>query len=157
MTKIQFVAFTGIAAAVAAAAAFSSLTLGLAPWAMFIGWVAYFTRPTSAPAGAASWLCLVLGLVLGAIAVASLRALTPALGPAAIAVVVFVVGMIVISMRATPVLDNVLAWFLGLIAFFASHLEPGFEAVAELGGASALGGVAGWAAQALQRRLTPAY
>ncbi|WP_269801027.1 hypothetical protein [Streptomyces jeddahensis] len=39
-------AFTTIAAVVAAAAAFNSSTLGLEPWVMFAGWVAWFTRPT---------------------------------------------------------------------------------------------------------------
>ncbi|WP_354347115.1 DUF1097 domain-containing protein [Phyllobacterium ifriqiyense] len=45
------------------------MTLGFAPWAMFVGWVVYFTRPTSARDGTASWLCLLFGLVSDTIAV----------------------------------------------------------------------------------------
>jgi uncharacterized protein (DUF983 family) len=43
-TRGQFVGFTVIAAVTAATAAFASTTLSLPLWAIFIGWVAYFTR-----------------------------------------------------------------------------------------------------------------
>lgn len=148
-----FIGFTAIAAAVAAAAAFASVTLSLAPWAMFVGWVAYFTRAPSAREGAASLVCVLLGLAFGVGAVLALGALTPAFGAASIALVVFVVAMIVVSLRAAPVINNVLGYFLGLIAFFAAHVEPSLAALAELGGACALGSAAGWASHAAQRRL----
>ena len=53
------------------------------------------------------------------------------MGPFALAIVVFVVAMIVVSMRAIWTLDNIPTCFLGLIAFFAAHLEPALEAIAE--------------------------
>jgi hypothetical protein len=151
-----FTAFTAIAAAVASIAAFGSLSLGLAPWAMFVGWVAYFTRPTSARQGLANYLCLVLGLISGVGAVFALGTLTPMFGQYTIAVVVFVVASIVISLRAVPLLDNTLAWFLGLIAFFAAHLEPSIASVAELGSVGGIGSFAAWTVQTLQRRLAGA-
>jgi hypothetical protein len=153
----RFLAFSALAAAVAALAAFSSLSLGFAPWAMFIGWVAYFTRPTSARQGVYTYAALVCGLVFGVFAVLALGALSPVMGTFAIAAVVFVVAVIVVSMRAIPALDNIPAWFLGLIAFFASHLEPALLSIVELATASAIGAFAGWGSQQLQRRWTPAH
>lgn len=151
---LVFLGFGAIAAAVASTAAFTSLHLGLAPWAMFVGWVAYFTRPISGRQGVYTWLCLLCGLLLGALAVLALRELMPMIGPFALALVVFVVAMVVVSMRAIRIFDNIPAWFLGLIAFFAAHVEPSLGALAELGGAGALGSAAGWASQRLQGRLT---
>jgi hypothetical protein len=161
MSRLQpslvFIGFSAIAAAVASSAAFTSLHLGFAPWVMFVGWVAYFTRPVSGRQGIYTWLCLLGGLVLGAGAILALRTLMPTMGPFALAVVVFVVAMIVVSMRAIRTLDNIPAWFLGLIAFFAAHPEPSLEAIAELAGAGALGTAAGWASQRLQARLATAH
>lgn len=151
-SALGFITFTLVAAGVAAIAAFGSLSLGLAPWAMFVGWVAYFTRPTSVRQGLANYLCLVLGLLFGVVAVLALGALTPILGRYAIAAVVFVVASVIVSLRAVPWVNNALAWFLGLIAFFAAHLEPSLASVAELASVGALGSFAGWGAQSLQRR-----
>ncbi|UVC16635.1 DUF1097 domain-containing protein [Mesorhizobium onobrychidis] len=155
--SLVFLGFGAIAAAVASTAAFTSFHLGIAPWAMFIGWVAYFTRPISAQQGIYTWLCLLSGLALGAGAVLALRGLTPMMGPFALLLVVFVVAMVVVSMRAVRALDNIPAWFLGLIAFFASHAEPSLAAISELAGAGALGSSAGWASQRLQARLAKAH
>jgi hypothetical protein len=149
----NFVAFTAIAACVASAAAFGSLSLGLAPWAMFVGWVAYFTRPISARQGLANYLCLILGLLFGIAAVQFLGVLTPFLGQYAIAVVVFVVASVVVSLRAVPLLNNALACFLGLITFFAAHLEPSVASVLALAGVTGIGSFAAWTAQTLQNRL----
>ncbi|TCU18214.1 DUF1097 domain-containing protein [Rhizobium sullae] len=152
-----FLGFGAIAAAVASTAAFTSLHLGIAPWAMFIGWVAYFTRPISARQGIYTWLCVLCGLAFGAAAVLALQGLMPIMGSFALFVVVFAVAMVVVSMRAVRALDNIPAWFLGLIAFFASHAEPSLAAISELAGAGALGTAAGWASQRLQGRFAGAH
>jgi hypothetical protein len=147
------VIFTGVAAIVAAGAAFGALHLGFAPWAMFVGWVAYFTRPISAAQGIKTGLCVWLGVAIGAAAALALGALGPIFGQAAILPVVFVVACVVLALRSVPPFDNVLAWFLGLIAFFASHLPPSLLSIAELGAAASGGILAGWIAQRLQARL----
>lgn len=82
----------------------------------------------------------------------TLGALGPVFGQAAIIPVVFVVACFVLALRAVPPFDNVLASFLGLIAFFASHLAPSFLSVAELAAAASIGMTAGWIAQRLQAR-----
>jgi hypothetical protein len=66
---------------------------------------------------------------------------------------VFVVATVVVSLRAAPMLNNILAYFLGLIAFFAAHMEPTLNTLLHLGSAGALGSIAGWVSMKLQQRL----
>ena len=129
----------------AAAAAGLSATLALPVWAMFIGWVAFFTRGITARDGAVNAVCVALGLGFG---------MAAALGALALPLVVFAVAVVVVSLRAAPVLDNILCYFLGLIAFFASHQPPSLAAFAGLASAVVLGSLAAWTAHALQQRIT---
>ncbi|CAD5110485.1 DUF1097 domain-containing protein [Zestomonas carbonaria] len=154
-SSIRFVAFSAIAAVVAALAAGSSVALSVPVWAMFVGWVAFFTRGVNARDGAINLACVWLGLAFGVAAALAVGALTPPLGRLALPAVVFAVAIIVVSLRGLPLLNNVLAYFLGLIAFFASHLEPSLESLFHLGGASTLGSSAGWLCVKLQQRLAP--
>ncbi len=153
----QFIGFTLAAAVTAAAAAFASATLSLPVWAMFIGWVAYFTRRPSVRDGLANLACLVLGLALGIGASSAIATLMPKFGVASVAIVVFVVAMIVLSLRVVPIANNILSYFLGIIGYFASsHQEPALSIFVELGAAFALGSFAGWIANTIQSRLTRA-
>jgi hypothetical protein len=155
--SLIFLGFGAIAAAIASTAAVTSLHLGMAPWAMFIGWVAYFTRPVSTRQGIYTWICVLGGLAFGAVATLALQSLVPIMGSLALFVVVFAVAIVVVSMRIVRVLDNIPAWFLGLIGFFASHAEPSMTAVFELAGATALGTAAGWVSQRLQGRFAGSH
>jgi hypothetical protein len=145
---------TVAAAVTAAAAAGLSATLALPVWAMFIGWVAFFTRGITARDGTVNALCVALGLVFGMAAALGLGASGPSLGALALPLVVFAVAVAVISLRAAPVLNNILCYFLGLIAFFASHQPPSLAAFAQLASAVVLGSLAAWTAHALQQRIT---
>jgi hypothetical protein len=149
----KFNAITAVAAATAAAAAAASLTVGLPVWTMFIGWVAFFSRGHGLRDGVINYSSVVAGIVLGMIAATAIAALGPSLGKMALPTVVFVVAMVVVSLRAVPVMNNILAYFLGLIAFFAAHLEPSLDALLRLGGASAIGSVAAWASLKMQQRV----
>ncbi|WP_129793978.1 DUF1097 domain-containing protein [Sphingosinicella sp. CPCC 101087] len=148
-----YVALTLSAAIVAAVAANTSVLLTLPPWAMFMGWVAYFTRRPSAREGVQSFVCILLGLGLGALATIAVGALAPSLGGMAFPLVVLAVGTVVIATRGLPVLGNLLAYFIGMITFFAAHLEPELASIARLGGATGLGCVAGWVVQAVEERI----
>lgn len=64
--------------------------------------------------------------------------------------VAWVVALIAVSLRAAPAVNNVLAYFLGLVTVFAAHAEPASVAIASLGAAGAIGAVAAWAASVLQ-------
>ncbi len=153
LTTLRFHAITLIAAVVAAFAATSSASLGWPLWARFMGWVAFYTRGHSAKDAFCSYLCLAAGIAMGVAAVLAVGMLVPATGPLAFGIVVFVVAMIVVSLRVAAPLNNIPAYFLGLITFFAAHLEPGLLAVAELLSVSGLGSVAAWWASRLQRQV----
>lgn len=114
---------TIIAAIIASIAAVSSAMAGIAPWVMFIGWVAFFTLPFSNRNTVKSALCLVSGFLLGIVAAICVRLLLPEFGELAFAAVVFPVALLVVSLRGVLPVNNVAAWFLGLIAYFASHPE----------------------------------
>ena len=152
-TRGQFIGFTVAAAVTAATAAFASATLSLPLWAMFIGWVAYFTRKPSARDGLANLTCLVLGLALGIGASLAIATLMPKLGLASIAIVVFVVAMVVMSLRVVPIANNILSYFLGLIGYFASRQEAALSTFVLLGATFALGSFAAWIANTTQSRL----
>jgi hypothetical protein len=145
-----YIILTATAALAAALAAFVTLSLAWAPWIMFMGWVAYYTRPGPSN-GLQTFVCVAIGLALGAIATIATGALSPALGAAALPTVVFVVACGVIATRGLPVLNNLLGYFIGLITFFAAHQEPGVGTIAALAAAVAIGFIAGLVSQQIQR------
>jgi hypothetical protein len=150
---VRFLAVGVVAGLVAAAAAYLSTVAAVPVWAMFMGWVAYFTRGHSGRDGLMNYLCLAIGLFIGFGAAASLGVLGPVLGPFTLPIVVFGVGLLVVSLRALPVLSNIPSYFLGLITVFAAHAAPTVEAFAELGGASAIGSFAAWLCSAVQAKV----
>lgn len=147
-----YLIFTVTAAFVAAAAAGLSLVLAIAPWAMFMGWIAYFTRRPSAAEGLRTYICLAIGLCLGAISTLMVALLAPMLGTLALPAVVLITGSVVIATRGLPLLNNLLGYFIGLVTFFAAHLEPALSTLAELAAATGLGSVAGWGAHTIESR-----
>lgn len=88
------------------------------------------------------------------VAAISIGILYSVLGPLTLSAVVFVVAMIVVSLRAVPVLNNILCYFLELITFFAAHIEPTLDSFVHLSSTIALGSIAGWVSMKLQQRLS---
>lgn len=151
-SPLRFVAFTAVAAVTAAIAALVSASLQWPVWAMFVGWVAYFTRGGTWRSGIANYGCLGAGLALGIGAAHAIALAQPHVGAAALPLVVFVVASVVLSLRATPPLNNLLCYFLGLIAFFAAHQPPTLSTLLALAAPTALGGLAAWVSTWLQAR-----
>jgi hypothetical protein len=140
--------------AVAALAATASATLFEVPvWAMFVGWIAYFTRGLTLRQGAINFACVLVGIAVGLAAGATMQGLTPQLGVFTLPAVVFAVAAVVLSLRHLPVLNNLLCFFLGLVAYFASHLAPGWTAFAELGIATGIGTAAAYLASLLHQQV----
>jgi beta-lactamase regulating signal transducer with metallopeptidase domain len=123
--KLRFLAISVAAAVTAASAAHASTLLTVPVWAMFMGWVTYYTRGHSGRDGLFNYACLVLGIGLGLLAVAAVGALAPSLGSYALPIVVLVIATLVVSLRAVPMLSNIPAYFLGLITVFAAHVPLG--------------------------------
>src|SRR5512141_28643 len=93
-TPWRFVAFTLSAAVVASLAAWATQAAGLDVWVMFVGFIAWFTRPTGLADGLAALVCLLLGIGLGAAAFIASKLFSPTLGAGTLAAVVFVVAII---------------------------------------------------------------
>ncbi|WP_159914155.1 DUF1097 domain-containing protein [Pantoea sp. 18069] len=152
-----YVTVTIVAAVTASLASASAILAGLPVWAMFIGWIAFFTRGLTTRSTLDSLGCVWLGLAIGALAATAIGTLAPTLGLlVAMPLVVFVVALIVVGLRGLPVLNNLLGYFLGLVAWFAAHMEPSLEHLAQLAGASAIGSIAGWISHYAARRIFPA-
>lgn len=147
------VRFTLIAAVVASTAAFLVVLAELPIWAMFVGWVTWFLRPTSIRDGLSSIACLWAGLLLAIAAHLAIGALVPVVGPVAFPITVFGVAVLVVGLHRMPVLGNPLAWFLGLISSFALHAPEPVRGVLVLAAATAIGAGAALLCQRLQRRL----
>jgi len=145
-----FALATLVAAVTAAIASALSLTFSLPVWAMFVGWIAFFTRIQTMRMAFENLGAVLVGLLIGALAGAVISQLAPMVGPViALPAVVFVVALVVVALRGLPVMNNLLGYFLGLVAWFAAHLEPSFESIAQLFGASVIGSVAGWISHTL--------
>jgi hypothetical protein len=151
-TPRQFILFTVVAAVVASLAAWSSEALTLEVWVMFAGFIAWFTRPASWRDGVSAMICLWLGIVLGIIAHVATGALIPSVGGLALPLVVFFVASLIVGLRTTSIVNNMLAWFIGVVTFFAAKLGLSVEGFAHLISATAIGGFAGWACVEINRR-----
>lgn len=134
------------------AATICALVLDVPVWAMFVGWISYFTRGINLRQGLINLACVFIGLGLGVAAGAATHALAPNFGAATLTIVVFVVSVVVLSLRHLPMFNNLPSFFLGLVAFFASHQPPSWSAFADLGLAATVGTTAACIAVVLQRR-----
>jgi hypothetical protein len=145
---------TVVAAVTAAAAAAGSLALSLPVWAMFVGWIAFFTRGLTTRSTFENLGCVGLGMTFGMLAALAIPPVASLTGPGlALPIVVFIVALFVVALRGLPVMNNLVAYFLGLVAWFAGHLEPSLENLLQLFGASTIGSAAGWVAHRLPAQM----
>jgi hypothetical protein len=85
-----------------------------------------------------------LGLGAGAIVLVANDALSPIVGSSALPLVVFVANVFIMGLRTTRGAKNTLAWYIGIVTFFAAHLKPSAEGLLQLAAASLVGGIAGF-------------
>jgi Na+/phosphate symporter len=150
----SFIATTVMAAATASIAAAGSMALSLPVWAMFIGWIAFYTRGLNTRSAFENLGCVGLGMAFGLVAAQGIGQLAPTVGPMmALPAVVFMVALLVVALRGLPAMNNLLGYFLGLVAWFAAHLDPSLENLVELFGASMIGSAAGWISHMAPQRL----
>ncbi|MCY1423308.1 hypothetical protein D9M71_390170 [compost metagenome] len=151
MSMNHFKAIFGESVVACLAATLCALLIDVPVWAMFIGWIAFFTRGITARDGAINLACVLIGLAIGIAAGAAGAALAPSLGAWSITPLVLLVTLVVLSLQVLPVINNVLAFFLGLVCYFASHLPPALDTFIELATASALGVIAGLLASLVKK------
>jgi hypothetical protein len=139
---------------VASSAATLSVTaLDVPVWAMFVGWISFFTRGMNLKQGAINLGCVLIGVGLGIGAALAMAALTPLLGSYTLGAVVFAITGIALSLAKAPAFNNLLGFFLGLVAYFASHQPPSLAAFTMLASAATLGTMAAFIAHSLQKRI----
>ena len=152
LKSLQFHSITIISAVVAAITTFATLSAALPAWAMFLGWVGYSTSGQTTREGIANLGSFLVGIVFGVGTALLIGWLTPSLGAAATPVAVFVDVIVVLSLRAVPHLNNPLAYFCGLISYFASMLAPSVSTMGLLAAAGVLGALGAGTAAVLQAR-----
>jgi hypothetical protein len=141
---------------VAAVTTFATIAVMLPAWAMFLGWVAYSTSGETTRERVANMISFLLGLGVGVGTGLLIAFLTPLLGDAATPLAIFGDVVLVLSLRALRPINNPLAWFLGLISFFASVQAPSLSLLAVLAVAGLIGALAAGLANVLQSRMQPA-
>lgn len=149
----HFHTFTLVTAVVAAVATVGTLAAALPAWSMFLGWVAYSVSGQSPRESLPNLVSFLLGIGIGAGTGLVIGLLTPWLGDAATPVAVFGDVILVLSLRALPLINHPLAYFLGLISFFASAQAPSGSLLAMLAAAGVIGAVGAGFAGFLQSRL----
>ena len=112
---------TLIGALIAAFAATIIVYLSLPLWVMFIGLIGYSTSSGSTRDTIISGICMSLGFLLGVITVSIVEIMNEIIGGASISIAVFIIALLVVSLRKFTWLGNVVSWFLGLVTLFASH------------------------------------
>ncbi|AGW93013.1 MULTISPECIES: DUF1097 domain-containing protein [Cupriavidus] len=152
----SFHGITLVGAVVAAATTFGTLAAALPAWAMFLGWVGFSTSGQTLREGVENLAAFLLGIVFGAGTGLLIAWLTPRFGDLATPIAVFGDVVLVLSLRALPRVNNPLAYFLGLISFFASMEPPSLPLLGALAAAGALGALGAGTANVLQARLARA-
>ena len=132
-------------------ASFCALLIDVPVWAMFIGWITFFTGGYTAREGGGSWGCAVGGLTIGALAGLASEHMASCLGTLTVIPVALVVTLLVLSLKWLPVFNNVLGYFLGTVCYFASRLPPSLATWADLAIALSLGVVGGFLASVMNR------
>jgi len=133
------------------AATLSVVAFEIPVWAMFVGWISFFTRGLSLRQGIINLACVLIGIVLGIGAAHAMAALAPYLGSYAMSAVVFAITIIALLLVKAPVVNNLPAVFLGLVAYFALHQPPSMGTFGTLTLATALGATAAFLAHSLQQ------
>lgn len=84
------------------AATLSVMAFEVPVWAMFVGWISFFTRGLNLKQGVINLACVLIGVALGIAAAQVMAVLTPVLGSYAISAVVFAVTVIALSLAKRP-------------------------------------------------------
>ncbi|MEE1675785.1 DUF1097 domain-containing protein [Agarivorans aestuarii] len=153
MFNRNYVLISLAAAITAALAATLANSLGWPVWAMFVGWVAFYTGKHTLIGVVATYSCLALGIIFGNFAGLTIASLAQQIGFWSITPVVFVVALVVVSLRGIPLFNNIPSYFLGMIAFIAAHMPAGISSTMSLLVVTALGIIAAFCTAVAQGKL----
>tara|TARA_Y100000780_G_scaffold232123_1_gene261030 strand:- start:1365 stop:1877 length:513 start_codon:yes stop_codon:yes gene_type:complete len=131
----------------AVTATLSAIFLSVPVWATFMGWIAFFSRGMTARDALINLICALIGIAMGIVSGLISAALEPHSGILTITVVVFLATFVLMAAALLPIVNNVLAYFLGLVCYFASNLPPVFESWITLAIAMSVGVLGGLSAK----------
>lgn len=106
-----------------ALAVFISFSMGWATWVMFLAWVSYYLFGKSIKVYPLSFLQIILGIALAVLIQSLSGLLVPTIGALGFPLTVFVLIGSLAYISKINGLNNIPAWFLGLIIFFGVHPE----------------------------------
>lgn len=138
---IAHAVFVGL---VAAAAVWLSVLAGFPVWAVFLGWAGYFVLASGARTGFLAAAQIIAGLILGAALVQLNGLLAPTLGVYSLMLLAFAFGSAFVFVEGLAPLNNIPAYYFGVIAMIASGLRPEPKSVVRLAVSISLGLALGW-------------
>lgn len=106
-----------------ALAVFVSFSMGWATWVMFLAWVSYYLFGKSIKAYIPSLLQIIAGIVMGVLIQSLASLLVPVMGALGFPLTVFILIGSLAYISKIKGLNNIPAWFIGLIIFFGVHPE----------------------------------
>ena len=124
--------------------------LGLTSWVLFIVWTAYGLFGDHIRSGVKMYLSYLVGILCGFSAAFVNGQLEPQLGLLSFPLVILTVTALLTFLEGSRPLDDVPAYYLGAITFFASGLSVSAPSFLALLYPSALGVVFGWATYTLR-------
>ena len=109
-----------------ALAVFISFYFHWPTWVMFIAWISYYLFGQSVKTSAQSFLQIACGIFMGIIMQGAATWSSGIIGPLGFPLAVFILIGSLAYISKIRQLNNIPAWFLGLIVFFGVHpaLEP---------------------------------
>lgn len=141
MSVTRFSSLVALVGVVAALASILTVGLSLKLWTMFIGWTCFSTGVGDVRRGMMAITCLILGVLLGIGSILIMGAITPVLGQWSLPLVIFVLAVIAMLSLLVPPLDSIPGYFLGMTAFYASGLQPSWDALVTIVPAALIGGI----------------
>lgn len=129
---------------IAALAVIISSIFNLAAWALFLAWVGYFVLGPTVRTACFSWIHILIGIIIGTGLIICNSVLVPYLGQWALALLVFVIATSLTFMEPAKPLNNIPAYYFGMIMLFASGSSPNLSAIISLMIPITIGLCLGW-------------
>lgn len=133
-----------IVGSIAAIAVRLSMVLELSAWVIFIGWVSYFIFANNLSTAALTGVQVIFGLFIACVIIISGIELENYIQGYGLIIAVFLVAGLLTFMEPIKPLNNIPAYYLGMIVMFASGLSPEFSNVVILIFPLILGFLLGW-------------
>jgi len=142
---------------IAALAVFSASIFALPTWVLFIAWTSYYLFENSPKAVLQVLIQQVLGIFIAIIIQYSGQTLSLSLGTWGFPLAVFIVMSGVFYLTKMPRLNNIPAYFLGMIVWFGSQTQPSLDTIMILIGTLIAGFFFAWFNMTLGKQIQQSF